>query len=56
MAPMPAPLNLDNRNPQCDLDYVLHTARERKIELIANNFFNFGSKPPPRVNQRAGVP
>ncbi len=38
----PPTLNLDNPDPQCDLDYVPHTARAMKIEAIANNSFGFG--------------
>ena len=38
----PPTLNLDNPDPQCDLDYVPHTAREMKTEAIANNSFGFG--------------
>ncbi len=38
----PATLNLENPDPQCDLDYVPHTAREMRIEAIANNSFGFG--------------
>ena len=38
----PPTLNLDNPDPQCELDYVPHTAREMKIEAIANNSFGFG--------------
>ncbi|MFM8470905.1 MAG: beta-ketoacyl-ACP synthase II [Limisphaerales bacterium] len=38
----PPTLNLENPDPQCDLDYVPHTAREMKIEAIANTSFGFG--------------
>ncbi len=38
----PPTLNLDNPDPQCDLDYVPHAARAMKIEAIANNSFGFG--------------
>ena len=39
---VPPTINLDNPDPQCDLDYVPHTARELKVEAIVNNSFGFG--------------
>jgi len=39
---VPPTINLDNPDPQCDLDYVPHTAREMKVNAIANNSFGFG--------------
>jgi 3-oxoacyl-[acyl-carrier-protein] synthase II len=39
---VPPTINLDNPDPQCDLDYVPHTAREMKVEAVVNNSFGFG--------------
>ena len=38
----PPTINLDNPDPQCDLDYIPHTARPMRIEAILNNSFGFG--------------
>lgn len=38
----PPTINLDNPDPQCDLDYVPYTARPMKIEAFVNNSFGFG--------------
>lgn len=35
-------INLDNPDPQCDLDYVPHVARDMKIEGALTNSFGFG--------------
>jgi 3-oxoacyl-[acyl-carrier-protein] synthase II len=39
---VPPTINLDNPDPECDLDYVPHTARELKVNAIVNNSFGFG--------------
>jgi len=39
---VPPTINLDHPDPECDLDYVPHSAREMKVEVIANNSFGFG--------------
>lgn len=39
---VPPTLNLDKPDPQCDLDYVPHQAREMKVDAIVNNSFGFG--------------
>jgi 3-oxoacyl-[acyl-carrier-protein] synthase II len=39
---VPPTINLDNPDPECDLDYVPHHAREMKVEAIVNNSFGFG--------------
>ncbi len=39
---VPPTINLDNPDPECDLNYVPHTAREMKVDAIVNNSFGFG--------------
>lgn len=38
----PATINLDNPDPECDLDYVPNKPREMKIDVVLNNSFGFG--------------
>jgi len=38
----PPTINLDNPDPECDLDYVPNKPREMKINAVLNNSFGFG--------------
>jgi 3-oxoacyl-[acyl-carrier-protein] synthase II len=38
----PPTINLENPDPECDLDYVAGTAREMEVNAILNNSFGFG--------------
>jgi 3-oxoacyl-[acyl-carrier-protein] synthase II len=39
---VPPTINLEKPDPECDLDYVPHTAREMPVNAIVNNSFGFG--------------
>ncbi len=41
---MPATINLDNQDPECDLDYVANTARKMEINAVLSNSFGFGGQ------------
>ncbi|MDH5300056.1 MAG: beta-ketoacyl-ACP synthase II [Gammaproteobacteria bacterium] len=38
----PPTINLDNPDPECDLDYVPHTARQMNVDIVVSNSFGFG--------------
>ena len=39
---IPPTINLDNPSEGCDLDFVPHTARQAKLDIVVSNSFGFG--------------
>ena len=39
---IPPTINLDHPDPACDLDYVPHQARQRKVRVASSNSTGFG--------------
>ncbi len=39
---IPPTINLENQDPECDLDYTPNTARDTKVKTVLSNSFGFG--------------
>ena len=39
---VPPTINIQNQDPECDLDYVPNTARQMAVNAVVNNSFGFG--------------
>jgi 3-oxoacyl-[acyl-carrier-protein] synthase II len=39
---IPPTVNLENPDPECDLDYTPNVAKQKKLDVILNNSFGFG--------------
>jgi 3-oxoacyl-[acyl-carrier-protein] synthase II len=51
---IPPTVNLDNPDPECDLDYTPHTKREKRVDLALSNSFGFGGHNATLILKRFG--
>lgn len=41
---LPPTINLDNPDPECDLDYIPHKSRRKPVDVTLSNSFGFGGQ------------
>jgi len=51
---IPPTINLDDPDPECDLDFVPHTARQSRLEVVMSNSFGFGGTNATLIFKRFG--
>src|SRR5437899_5456483 len=52
---IPPTINLDDQDPECDLDYVPNRARQAKVDVAVSNSFGFGGHNATLVISRPGL-